>query len=809
MSIVQDLRHAWRLMMRQKRFTAVALVTLALGIGANTAIFSLVYGVLLRPLPYPTADRIVRVGESHQGGTPIIALPMVSNATFHAWRRSSRTIERIGSYRGASFTVIDRESTSRVIASSVTPGIFEMLGARPQAGRLLQDADLLPGAAQVVVLSAPFWQERYGGNESVVDRSIVLDGQPHTIVGVASPDFYFPDRTARLWVPYVVPDTPASQRLSIASTLALLRPDATPEQAAAEATAAARSVGPRHLSANLLFGKGGAPQVSARPLLEEMTSTVRPALLVLLASVALVLLIACANVANLLLSRGVTRRREMAVRAAIGAGSRQIARQVIVETLALSVAGGVLGVALGAALIRLIPVLAPETFPRVGDVRMDVMAFAFAAAASLVAGLLAGALPALRAARGDLLPALREGSGASASAHARQLGAGLLTAEVAVAIVLIVGAGLLGRSFVRLLAVEPGYDAANVLMARVYIESQAAASNREEMFAQALLDRVRAMPGVLAAGMSGMAPFVGMTAVMQATLTGDSAEPINARALSHVITPGYAEALSMRVREGRLFEAHDVTAGIRPILVNEEFARLHVRDGRPVAGRRFKASFSRDRMVEIVGVVGNVLKDGLDTQPQAEIYNLATDGFGLPPAMNLAIRTAGDPVGLVPALAAALRGIDRTAAMDEVETLGSRVSASVSQPRFALLVLAAFAGVALTLASIGLYGVLSYQVQQRRREIGIRAALGASRGAIVRLIVREGLAVTAAGIVVGLLGAAWLARLLQGLLFGVTPYDAVTFGVAPLAVVAVSVVAMLVPARRAASTDPIEALRTE
>jgi predicted permease len=539
-----------------------------------------------------------------------------------------------------------------------------------------------------------------------------------------------------------------------------------------------------------------------------MSARVRPALLVLLASVVLVLLIACANVANLLLSRGVARRRELAVRVALGAGVGRLARQLLTEALVLSMIGGLLGVALGWLLTRAIPVLAPEDFPRLADIRMDRVALAFAAAATLVAGLIAGTLPAVRVGRSGLLTLLREGAGASASAQARRLGHGLLVAETAVAIVLLVAAGLLGRSFVRLLEVDPGYDPGNVLMARVYLRPAADRNDREERFAEALVERVRALPGVTAAGAANMAPFVSMSAVISLTLEGGSAEPITTRALSYVVTPGYGEALSLRLREGRLFEPGDLSAGIRPILINEEFARTHFRDGSPV-GRRFKTSFAPDVVVEIIGVVADVLKDGLDTAPRAEIYNLPRDVFGLPSGLNLAIRTVGDPLALVVPLRQAVSDLDPAAAVDEIETLGSRVSASVSQPRFAMAILLLFATVALVLAAVGLYGVLSYQVSQRRRELGVRAALGASRGSLVGLVMRQGVAVAGAGIVVGLVGAAWLAQLMQGLLFGVTPRDAVAFSLAPVTVLLVAVVATLVPARRAASADPIEVLRAE
>lgn len=808
---MHDVRHAIRLMTTQRAFTAAALATLALGIGATTAIFSMVYGVLLRPLPYPEPERLMRISEEHPGGAAIVRYPMLSNLTYLAWRNTSRTVEDIAAYASAEYTLRHTSDAVRVSGASVSPALFKLVHARARIGRVLTEADATRGAPEVVVLSDGLWRQRFGGDASILGRDIVLDGRPYSVVGVMPADFYFPSRTARLWTTYRIPRPEENPGRLFWGFWAVgrLRPGATPEQAAAEGTGAARSVGPRPLAANLILGKGGPVVVRVEPLLAEMTSRVRPALVVLLVSVGLVLLIACVNVTNLLLTRGVARRRELAVRAAMGAGQGRLVRQLFTETLVLSLFGGALGIALGWLLTRAIPLFAPEDFPRLADIHVDRVAFVFAVVTSLLSGLAAGALPALRVGRDGLISALREGAGASTSAHARRLGMGLLVAEAAVAVMLLVGAALLGRSFVRLLNVDPGYDATHVLMARLYLPPQQQAGDVEERFASAVLERVRALPGVTAAGVSNMAPFVPASAVMSITLNGGAA-PITARTLSYVITPGYAEALSLRVREGRLFTDADVSAGFRPTLINEEFARTHLNDGRPVAGRRFTNTMSgTTTTVEIVGVVDNVLKDGLDAKPQPEMYNVPREAFGLPPAMNVAIRTARDPLALVAPLRAAVRDVNDAAAIDNIETLGSRLSASVSEPRFAMAVLIAFAVLASLLAAVGLYGVLSYQVLQRRRELGVRAALGASRGSLIALVLRQGIIVTVAGIVLGLLGAAWLTQLMRGLLFGVTAHDAIAFGLAPVLLLIVALAATLIPARRAAAADPIEVLRAE
>jgi putative ABC transport system permease protein len=806
--MLDDIRYACRLMTRQKAFTAATLITLALGVGANTSIFSMVYGVLLRPLPYAHAHRLVRLSESHPGGTPIVSAPMISNVTFHGWRETLGTIAAIAAYTNTAFTVSDRDSTSRVRGSAVTPGLFELVGARPWIGRLFQDQDADPNGERVVVLGGGFWQARFGGQTSAIGRTILLDGQSYLIVGVLPPNFYFPDRDVELWVPLLVPNTPAIDRLNIFASVALLRPGVTADQAASEGTAVARAQGPRHLSANLLFGTGGPPTIAASLLMTDMTSSVRPALLVLLVAVALVLLVACANVASLLLSRNIVRRRELAVRAALGASQRRLARQLVTETAVLSMAGGVLGAALGWALTRAIAGLAPDDFPRLADIRMDGIALIYA---SVVAAFVAAltAVPLVRAARLPVAMGLRDGTGASASTRTRRYGFALLAGQAALAVILLVAAGLLGRSFVRLLGVDPGYNPANVLMARIYLTGEAAAVERRQHVQTSLLDRVRALPGVVAVGVSNMAPLVATTGVVQVTLRGDSADPITARALSYVVTPGYGEALGMHVLEGRLFEEQDLTADVRPMILNEEFVRGHFADGRPVVGRRFVNPLWGSRPVEIIGVVRNVLKDGLDTNPQPEMYNVPGAPFAIPAGFNIAIRTTQNPTRLVSSLRHGVREADPLAAVDDLETLAHRVSDSVAQPRFAMAVLIAMATLALVITVLGLYGVLSYDVSQRRREIGVRIALGASRRSIVTLVVTQGAVVTAIGVLVGLAAAAALMRLIQGMLFGVTAYDRVAYTLAPLTLMLVAVAATLVPAWRAANVAAIDALRQE
>jgi putative ABC transport system permease protein len=555
-------------------------------------------------------------------------------------------------------------------------------------------------------------------------------------------------------------------------------------------------------------------------IVNTLTARIRPALLVLSVAVVGVLLIGCANVANLFLSRGVARERELAVRAAMGAGRRRLLAQLVAESLLLALAGGLVGVMLAGAFVRVLPQLAPADFPRLADIQVNGVVLMVALVASIAAGLLSGVMPALRASRVDLVSSLRDGAGASSGLRMARLRAGLLIAEAALAVLLLIGSGLLIRSFVSLIQVDAGYTAEDVLLANVYLPGgggpgfrpDPAASQRAEAFATLLLSRLASVPGVTAAAAGNMVPLGGAMAISAFDLpgvVGADGTPVIARASEFSVTPGYFDALGLRLREGRWLTEADRTSAVQSMVVNESFVRSYLSDGRPVVGRRFEGLSEPGTTTEIVGVVGDMLLGGLDTEPQPATYWALNEAHPLRGRMFLLVRTAGDPAAIVPALRAMVREADPAAALDGVGPLAARVAASVSQPRFAAAVLGALAALALLLAAVGLYGVLSYSVSRRQREIGVRAALGASRPEILRLVVTQGLGVTVAGLVIGVVAAAAATRLMQQMLFGVTPLDWFTFVAAPLLLLFVALVACLVPARRAASTDPAVALRYE
>jgi putative ABC transport system permease protein len=819
--LLSDVRYALAAMRRNVGFAAAGLLTLALGIGATTAVFSVVYGVLMRPLPYPDADRLVQLSEVHPGAVSPLTRSFLSNLTFHAWS-NARTIGTPAAYTSVNFTIALPTGSERLNGASVTPSMFSLLGQSPALGRFFLPDEGREGANALLVLSDRGWRERFNADPAVVGRSVVADGKPYEVVGVARPGFYFPQRDTMFWSPLEVrkpsPDAVAGQRgaISVVTAFARLRPGVTTQQAEAEGTAAARST-VRPMGANLLFGVGGPPVVHARYVVAEMTARIRPALVVLAAGVVCVLLIACANVANLFLSRGVARQRELTVRAAIGASRARLTRQLLTEGLVLSTVGGGFGLALAWVLVRLAPLLASRTFPRLDAIVIDGRVIAFSAVASIATAILSGLAPALRGARINLAESLQGGDGATAGGfrglRATRLRDGLLVAEAAFAVMLLVGAMLLARSFVLLTQVDAGYTADRVLVAEINVPGGGDPANSEPIrtLVDSLVHRTRALPGVTAAGASNMMPLDGNTMIagFPAPWTAEGAERRSARSLQYVVTPGYAEALGLRLKKGRLFNDTDMATGSVPWVVNEEFAHQYL-PPEPI-GFQWKyaaTATAPERINEVIGVVANTLKNGNDTSVQPEHYHLPKLAARIPGRFEIVAQTVGDPSAIASAVRSMVRELAPAAAV-ETATLSQRLAASVDEPRFAMVVLVTFAALALTLAAIGLYGVLSYGVSQRRREIGLRAALGASRSTILRQVIHDGLRVTAIGLVAGLVTAAGTTRLMQSALFGITALDPLSFAVAPIVLIPIAVAACLLPARRAASTDPAIALRYE
>ena len=808
----QDLRFAVTAMRRAPGFTATALVTLALGVGATTAALTVVNGVLLQPLPYAAPGQLVRIWEERPPGVSPAGNRWLSRGAYLAWRPRTRTLDALGGYGLVESHVRLGAEHVKVPGARVSAPVLATLGVAPATGRLFTEDDDRPGAAPVVILSDALARERSGSGADGPGAALVIDGIAHTIVGVMSPAFAFPEPGVRFWIPYGIPRSATEAGPFVFTALGRLKPGLSAAQAEAEGTAAARAA-PAHNLTEFFFGKGGAPVVHARPLAEDMTMTARPALSMVAAAAALVLLMACANVASLVLSRGVARRRELAIRAALGGSRARLLRHLLTENALMAIGASALGLLLAALLVRSLRVAAPAWLPRFDDLAFDGPALVIWAMTTIVAVVVVGVVAVTGAARVDM-DALRGADRSAAEAHrgvaARRLRDTLLVLEAAFAVILIAGATLLARSFVRLMAVDPGYRADGVLITTVELPD-GAPSVRIDNLIDRTLERLRAMPGVITAGAGAMIPLMRQTAMTSFAVPEAAAggKPARGRALVYWVTPGYAEALGLRLREGRFFDAGDRRAATLRTIVNEEFVRQHLAPGRAsglVLPGLVQAEGRPD--VEIVGVVGDVLKDGLDRQPQPALYFLhGAHGMRIPERVQLVIRTAGGPAAFAPEVRTLLRAIDSDAVIAKVEPLTVSVAASVAARRTAALIMSGFATLAMTLAGIGLFGALSYSVAQRRRELAIRAALGARRAHIVRLVLRDALVVTLPGMVAGIAGAAAFSRLMQQLLFGVTPNDPITYVAASAALVAVSLLAIVPPAFRAAAADPASTLQ--
>ena len=811
-TFLQDIRHGLRVLIKNPGFTAVALGTLTLGIGATTAVFGVVNATLLRPLPYPDADRLVRIQEEHPMNRGREMPAFMTSDTLEAWRENPQAIDQIAGYTGRSFTYQDESEPVRVRGAAVSPALFPLLRATAWLGRVFTEDEEASAAQPVAVLSYARWQTRHDADPRVLGRLITLDDVSYSVIGVMPEGFYFPDRETEIWIPLTLttPQQRPGQRFIIAfSGLARLKDGVSLAQAEAEGQIIVGRQAP-------LAPGMAAPTLRLVGFHDEMVGDVRPALLALMAAVGFVLLIATANLANLLLARGAARQRELAVRAAIGAGRGRLIRQLVTESVALSVIGGGLGLAAAYWILGVLPSFAPAGIPGLGEAGIDATVLAFALAASVGAGVLFGTVPALQASRFDLVRALNEG--------AAQMGGGfrfrrgnrtrsvLVVAEVALALMLLVGAGLLVRSFVTLATVDPGFDPTNVLTVELNLPrpqySDLTAANA--LFDQ-VLERTAGRPGVEAVGLVSSLPLTPGESLIGFRIQGQAAptsrEEMTA-ARPQLVSPGYLDAMGLRLVAGRFVTDQDTDSSPRVFVVNEAFASAYF-PGEEVVGQRL--NLGRGEPTEIVGVVGDVHHRGLDSRPQPELYfsyRQSLSGQGAPRA-SIVARTTGDPLALVPFLRQDILDLNPSLPIDNVMTMEARLSSSVAQPRFYALVLGVFAAGALALAMVGIYGVLAYTVSRRSREIGLRMALGADGGRIRNLVIRQGALLVGVGVAFGLAGALVTTRALESLLFGVTTLDLPTLIAVPVVLVTVAIVACYLPVRRATRVNPMDALRYE
>lgn len=804
----QDIRFGLRILARNPGFTGASVLILALALGANTAVFSVMNGVLLRALPFPEPDRIVAAsvlmppGEGRPGHRGLL-----DSRELESWRASARTVEQVAAHRTWSFTLSGPAGAERLTGASVSPALFPLLRVAPVLGRTFLDEEQQPGRDRVVLLSFGLWQRRFRGDPRIAGRTVTLDGVPYTVVGVMPGSFFFPRQEVQLWAPLAVapPAPEGAGRIDLwyDPVVARLKDGMSLEQAAAEAQAVLDSTG------SGTPGGAGTPsrgRVQLVPLRDEMVAEVRPALLVMMASVGLVLLVACLDLAHLLLARNSARQREMAIRSAVGGGRARLVRQMLTESTVLALAGGAAGMLLAGWIHRLLPPLLPRDLPRIEEVQLDARVFLFAFLLASVTGLAFGLLPALRGAGTDP-GGLRHATMAGASPSPRSRGL-LLVTQVALAFVLLVGAGLLLRSFLRLVAVDPGYEPDQVLAATLALDPvRYGAPGRSEALFDELLRRLEERAEVVAAGAVSFPPLASDFSLTSLEVVGEPPAP--SLAIPQATSPGYLRAMGLRLAAGRWLTAQDHARRAPVAVVNETFARRYVTGGQAL-GRQVKMGAAA---LEIVGVVKDVHLLGVAQAPKPELFTsyyhtAALSGTG-PQRLTLVARTSGDPAALAPVLRSLVREADPDLALERVEPMRARLAASVARPRFYALLLSVFACMALALASAGIYGVLSYTVARQTRAIGVRRALGARGRDLAAMVFQQGGIPVAAGLAIGMVVAAGATRVVGHLLFGVTTRDPLSYGVAAFALASVAVLACYLPARRAAHVEPIAALRHE
>lgn len=808
-TLIADLRYAIRKLAGAPGFTFAALLTLALGIGANSAIFSVVYGVLFRPLPFPDSQQLVRVSSSLNGNPPIDAF---SSPNYLDLAELADVFAGAAASSRGTLTLTGAGEPTDLNVSVVSANFFDVLGVRPQLGRAFSPAENEPGNRNVVILSRALWQQRFGGDPGILNQSLLLGGNAFTVVGVMPSGFSYPSNTD-VWVPLEYSEafrSEGSRGGFYLSVIARLRDDVPLERARAAVDALARRI-------DEAWDPPGFPVTLAMvttPLREAIIGDVRTPLLVLLAAVGFVLLIACVNVANLLLARASTREAEIAVRTAIGAGRSRIIGQLVTESVVLGLLGGLLGLVLALWGTAAIVGMQPGDLPRISEVRVDGAVIAFTFGISLVAALLFGMLPALQSASMNPYDALREaGRSQVGSRRSQRLRTGLVVAEIAFAVLLLAGAGLLIRSFATLMDVDPGFRSEGLLTFPVGLPGGTYPDDaRRSMFVEQYLERVRALPGVAEAAAVSAAPLAAGTLRVGFSIEGEGEVSSEQVMDIRVVTPGYFRLMGIPLRGGRDVEPSD-RAGTQPVaVVSEAAVRRYFRDGDPI-GRTITMGWVRDAQPDgvtatIVGVVADVKLYELGEAPLPTVY-FPHAQVGVP-GMSIIVRAAGaNPLLPVPGLRDELRALDPNLPLDDVQLVDDILADSVAQPRFYMMLLLLFAGVAVILAAVGIFGVMSFAVAQRRREIGIRMALGAPHASVLRLVLREGMLVTAVGIAIGLTAAVALTRVMESLLYGVAATDAVALVGATLILAATALLASCLPARRAASLDPLLALRAD
>ena len=814
-TLIQDLRYGARMLLKKLGFTLIAVITLALGIGANTAIFSVINAVLLRPLPYAEPERLVAIWESNTqrpDSRNSIAYP-----NFFDWRAQSQSFERMASYHTNNMALTGVTTPVNLRGAVVSPDLFAVLGVKPRLGRWFVPEEEKPGI-RAAIINHSLWQRQFGGDPNIIGRALTLDGKPFNVVGVMPAGFQFPieAETVEIWVTSSIdgektdPKEQAQneQRGShFLQAVGRLKPNIKIEQAQAEMSLIAGKLEQQYPDTNTRHGS------RLIPFHDDLVRDYSEALWLILGAVGCVLLIACANVANLLLARATARYKEIAVRAALGADRWRVIRQLLTESLLLSLGGGLLGLLLAwwgtEALIRLIP----EDVPRLAEIDLDRWVFGFTLLISVVTGVVFGLAPALQASKIELTEAMKEGSrGAGSGAGRARLRNALVVVEIAIALVVLIGAGLLLQTFHKLQQVDLGFDTSHTLTASVELpDARYPKPEQATAFYQTLLERVKDLPGVENASAITPLPLGGSTFVISFEVEGRNI-PKGQLPSSHfrAITPDYFNVMRIPQISGRAFTNHDDEKSPGVVIINESFAKRHFPNENPI-GKHLKPGISVTNETvwrEIVGAVKDVKHNQSLSRDYEPEYYMPHAQIPLG-SMSLVLRATNDPRSLAGAVQREVHALDKDIPVYRIKTLDQYLGVAVAKPKFNALLLALFAGLALLLTAIGLYGVMAYSVIQRTQEIGIRIALGAQAGNVLQMVLRQGLKLTALGLALGLAAAYALTRYMQSLLFGVKPTDLVTFVAIALLLIVVAVAACWIPARRATKVDPMVALRRE
>jgi putative ABC transport system permease protein len=813
MQAIQDIKYGLRVLRKSPGFSVVAVLVLALGIGANTAIFSVVNAVLLRPLPFDDPSGIVHVWHVPPPKQfPGMTRFSVSAANYVDWRQQNHVFEHMAIYSGASMNLTGNGKPEYVRAVAVSSDFFSVLGTKPILGRTFVQGEDQMGQQHEAVLTYAFWKSRFGGDRSIVGRQITMNDEAYTVVGVMGPEFMYPAWEQKLWVPLAwTPKEAAVRGEHHSMVIARLKHRTDIKQAQAEMSAISERLARQYPEDDKDWG------ALVVPLREDIVGDVRPALLVLLGAVAFVLLIACANVANLLLARALARNKEIAIRSALGASRTRLIQQLMLETILLALAGGLAGLMVAKFGVDLIVHFLAQQLPRSTEIGLDGSVLVFTLIVSVLTGIVAGLMPAWRLSKANVNETLKQGMGRAGDSGGNRTRAALVVCEVALSLMLLAGAGLMIRSLWNLRGSNPGFDPRGTLTASLPIPAKKYKSAQEEIgFWNRVLDRLRALPGVESAGVVDDLPF-----------NGGSHQPIMIEGRPkipmaeqpevdvRVISSGYLHTMHTSVLRGRDFNDSDGADRQGVILISQAMAQRFW-PGEDALGKRLTLTFSPEKIREVVGIVGDVKLDGLD-QPDknSAIYvpltqlSASADGEWHSFGLELVVRTTTPPGDLVPAVTNAIHEIDAEQAVLHTMTMEDFVTQSVSQQRFNMLLLASFAGLALVLAAMGIYSVLSYAVRRRVREIGIRMALGAQIKDVLRLVIFEGMKPTIVGLVIGVAGALLLGRVMANLVFGVKTSDPLTFMAVSLLLMMVAFVATIVPAYRATRVDPMRTLREE